>query len=80
MVRKRYNAKYHKTYFNRCYVLKSDFIKYTRISRKYSRIELRAEGFVYLIGSPYSDAEVSSNLRSYLHDAIINASPRKGGK
>ena len=32
-VRKLYNAKYQKTYYNRYYVLKSDYIKDTRIRR-----------------------------------------------
>ena len=39
----------------------------------------KATGFVYLQGSPYCDAEGSSQVRSCLHDAIINSSPRIGG-
>ena len=35
--------------------------------------------FVYLRGSPYCDSEVSRQLRSCLHDAIINSAPRIGG-
>ena len=34
--------------------------------------------FVYLKGSPYRGAEVSSQLRSCLHDATIDAAPRIG--
>ena len=51
------NDKYQKTYSNRYYVLKSDYIKDTRIFQTYSVIKLRATGFVYLKGSPYWDAE-----------------------
>ena len=36
MIRKIYNAKYQKTYSNQYYVLKNDYIKYTRIRRTYS--------------------------------------------
>ena len=35
MVGKLYNAKYEKTYSNRYYFLKNDFIQYTRIRRTY---------------------------------------------
>ena len=80
MVGKLYNAKYEKTYSNRYYVLKNDFIQYTRIRRTYSGRKRRAKGFVYINGSPYRDAEVSSHLRSCLHDVIINADLRIGGK
>ena len=44
----------------------------------YSGIKLKATGFVYLQGLPYIDAEVSSKLKSCIHDAIINVSPRIG--
>ena len=37
-----------------------------------------ATGFVFLKDSPYSDAEGSSQIRSCLHDAINNATPRIG--
>ena len=37
-------------------------------------------GYVYLNGSPYTDAEGLSHLISCLHDAIINAAPRIGKK
>ena len=42
------------------------------------RKKTKGKGFVYLKGSPYRDAEVSSQLRLCLHDAIINASLRIG--
>ena len=48
--------------------------------RVYSGRKLKATGFVYLQGSQYRDAEGFSQLRSCLHDAIINAAPRIGGK
>ena len=44
----------------------------------YSGKKLKAAGFVYLQGSPYRDAEGSPQLRSCLHDTIINAAPRIG--
>ena len=49
------------------------YIKYAIIQRVYSGIKLKATGFVYLRGSPYSDTEESSQFRSCLHDTIINA-------
>ena len=79
-VRTLYNSKYKKTSSNRYYVLKSDYIKDTRIRQTYSGIKLRGKGYVYLNGSPYRDAEVSSQLRLCLNDAIINAAPRIGAK
>ena len=42
------------------------------------RKKSKTAGFVYLQGSPYRDAEGSSQLRSCLHDTIINAAPRIG--
>ena len=75
-----YYTKYQKTYSNRYYVIKNDYIKETRIRRKYSGRKQRATGYVYLNGSPYCDAEVSSQIISCLHDAIINAAPRIGKK
>ena len=39
-----------------------------------------AKGYVYINGSPYRDDEVSSQLRSCLHDAIINSFRRTGEK
>ena len=46
----------------------------------YLRIKRKATGYVYITDSPYSDAEGLSQLRSRLHDAIINAAPRIGKK
>ena len=40
----------------------------------------KATGHVLIIGQPYRDAEVSSQLRSCLRDAIVNSAPRIGGK
>ena len=33
---------------------------------------------MYIQGSPYRDTEGSSQLRSCLHDVIVNAAPRIG--
>ena len=74
-VRKRYNAKYQKTYSNQYYVLKNDYIKDTRILSTYSGRKRWAKGYVYINGSQYCDAEGSSCL----HDAITNAAPIIGG-
>ena len=79
-VRKKYNSKYQLTYSNQYYVMKHDYIKYTRIRRKYSGIKRKATGYVLITGSPYRDTEVSPQLRSCLHDAIVNAAPRTGEK
>ena len=46
----------------------------------YSGRKRKATGFLYFQGSPYHDAEGSSQLRSCIHDAIINAAPRIGGE
>ena len=59
--------------------MKNYYIKDTRIHRTYSGRKRKATGYVLLTGSPYRDAEVSSQLRSCLHDAIINAYHRIGG-
>ena len=56
-IRKIYNEKYQKTYSDRYYVLKNDYIKYTRICRKYSGRKIRATGYVYLKGSTDRDAK-----------------------
>ena len=56
-VRNKYNAKYQNNYSNRYYVLKNDYIKYTRIRWTYSGRKRRSTDYVYLNGSPYSDAE-----------------------
>ena len=60
--------------------MKHDYIKYTRIRRKYSGIKQKATGYVLLTGSSYRDAEGSSQLKSCLHYDIINSAPRIGGK
>ena len=57
-----------------CY--ENEFIKDTRMRPKYSGRKQKATGYVLITGSPYRDAEGSSQLRSCLHDAIINAAPR----
>ena len=57
-----------------------EMIKDTRIGRTYSGRKRKETGYVLLTGSPYRDAEGSSQLRSYLHDAIINADPITGKK
>ena len=44
----------------------------------YSGRKRKAAGFVYIQGSLYCDVEGSSQLRSCLHDEIINAAPRIG--
>ena len=77
-VRKKYNSKYELTYSNRYHVMKHDHIKYTRICRTYSGRKWKETGYVLLTGSPYRDAEGSSQLRACLHDSIINADPRIG--
>ena len=55
---------------------------YVRICTVYSKVlkQHTQHAFFYVLtGSPYRDAEVSSQLRSCLHDAIINAYHRIGG-
>ena len=74
--RKFYNTKYQEKCGNRHHVLSAPYIKYARIRRVYSGRKRKATGYVYIQGSPYLDAEGSSQLRSCLHDSIINASPR----
>ena len=73
-----YNSKYQLTYSNQYYVMKNDYIKDTRIRRTHSVRKQKATGYVYITGSLYRDAEVLSQLKSCLHDAIINGSPRMG--
>ena len=77
-VRNEYNKKYQKTYSNRYYVLKYDYIKDKRIRRTYSGRKRRSIGYVYHKGLRYRDAEGSSYLRSYINDTIINSDPRIG--
>ena len=59
--------------------MKHDYIKYTRIRQTYSGREQKSTGYILLTGSPYRDDERSSQLRSCLHDDIINTVPRMGG-
>ena len=58
--------------------MKNDYIKDTRISWTHSGRKRRATGHVLLTGSPYCDAEGYLQIRSCIHDAIINADPRLG--
>ena len=60
--------------------MKNDFTKDKRICWTFSRRKRKATGYVLITGSPYRDAEGSSQLRSCLHDAIINAAPRIRGE
>ena len=60
--------------------MKNDYIKDTRIRWTHSGREKKATGFVLITGSPYRDAEGSPQLRSCIHDAIVNAAPRIGKK
>ena len=60
--------------------MKNDYIKDTRICQTYSGRKRKATVYVYITGSPYRDAEGPSQLITCLHDAIINAAPRIGGK
>ena len=78
LVRKWYNTRYRKTYLNRNYVLKNDYIKDRIIQRTYSGRKRKATGYVLITVSPYRDAEGSPHHRSCLHDAIINAAPGIG--
>ena len=60
--------------------MKNDYIKDTRIRQTYSRRKRKETGYVYITSSSYRDAEGLSQLRSCLHDLIMNASPRIGEK
>ena len=62
-VEKLYSEKYPDAYVNRSSVVSAPFIKDTRIWSVHSGRKLEATGFVYLQGSPYCDAEGSSQLR-----------------
>ena len=42
------------------------------------RDKTKGNMFFYLQGSPYSYAEVSSQIRSCLHDSMVNTAPRIG--
>ena len=78
-VRRIYNSKYQLNYSNQYYVIKNDYIKDKRIRWTYSGKKQMETGYVYLNGSPYCDIEVLSQLRSCLHDTIINSTPIIGG-
>ena len=78
-VRNKYNSRYQLTYSKRYFVIKNDFIKDTRTSWTYSERKINATSYVLITGSPYRDAERSPQLRSCLHDGIVNADPRIGG-
>ena len=60
--------------------MKNDYIKNTRIRQTYSGRKRKATGYVLTTGSPYRDAEGYPQYIQCLHDAIINAAPRIGGK
>ena len=77
-VRKLYNENFHATYANRNFVLNRDYIIDKRICRVYSGRKQKATGFVYTQSSPYRNAEGSSQLGSFIHDAINNSSPIMG--
>ena len=79
-VRNKFNSKYQITYSILYYVMKHDYIKDTRIHRTYSGRKRKATGYVLLSGSPYRDAKGYPQLRSCLHDVIINDVPRIGGE
>ena len=49
-VRNRYHSTYQLTYSNRYYVMKNDYIKYTRIRQTYSGRKRKATGYVLLTG------------------------------
>ena len=59
--------------------MKNDYIKDTRMRQTYSGRKRKAISYVYTTGSQYCDAEGPSELRSCLHDAIVNADPIIGG-
>ena len=46
----------------------------------YSGRKHKATGYVLITGSPHRGAEGYLQLRSCLHDAIVNAAPRIGEK
>ena len=58
--------------------MKHDYIKDTRIRRKYSGRKRKSTGYVLITGPPYRDAEGSLHFRLCLHDAIVNSAPRIG--
>ena len=70
-----YNEKYQDTYGNRRHVIYKPKTKDTRMRRVHSGRKRKATGFVHLQGLPYSDSKGSSNIRSCIHDGLINADP-----
>ena len=78
MFRNLYNEKYQETYANISYFCSKWYIKDKIIRRFCSGRKRKPTGLVYLKGSPYCDDEGSSQLRSFLNDAIINADPGIG--
>ena len=76
----RYTIQNIKVLFKSILFLKNYYIKDKRIRRTYSGRKRRATGYLYLKYSPYRDAEGFSQLRSCIHDAIINAAPIIGEK
>ena len=61
------------------YVISIDYLKDTRMRRKYSIRKRKIVGFIYPKGSPYRDDIVSSQLKSCINDATINNAPIWGG-
>ena len=78
LVKKSNKARYQKSYSNREFVLRNDYIKDRIMNRTSLGRKRKATGYDLITGSPYSDAEGSPHHRSCLHDAIINAAPRIG--
>ena len=58
--------------------MSAPYIKDKIIQRVYSGRKQKSKVFVCHQGSSYHDAEISSQLISCLHDAIIHAAPRIG--
>ena len=72
--------KYIKNLFKSLLCSKNDYIKDTRMRRKYSGRKGKATGYALITGLLYRDAEGSPQHRSCLHYAIINDAPRIWGK
>ena len=60
--------------------MKNDYIKDTRIRRKYSVRKIKSTDIGLKTGSPYCDAEGPPQLISFIHGAIVNAATRIGEK
>ena len=63
---------YPESHGNKSYYITKDHLKDMGKHWKYSGRKRKATGFAYLEGSPYCDAEGSSNLRPFNHDSVIN--------